>query len=71
MFWTDCYIEEGITFRGIDEACQLNKQWFKEGKISSTAYYVTKYKLMRLLINLEDAYTTIYEVHSELENQNI
>lgn len=68
MLWIDCYKEEGILFRAIEVTGRLNKNLYSKGLISSTAYYTTKYKLMRLLIILEESYTTIYEVHSKHQN---
>lgn len=66
MYWIDCYAEEGKLFRAIENTSQLNKFLYQNGSIKSRTYYCTKYKLMKLLNELEQTYDIIYEeVHSQ------
>lgn len=61
MYWIDCYIEEGTIFREIEETGRINQFLYQEGLIKVETYYYIKHKLIRLLDELEEAFTRIYE----------
>ena len=61
MYWIDCYVEEGILFKKIEDAAYENRYLYQEGLINMHTYLVIKYRLMRLLDELEEVFTEIYE----------
>ena len=72
MYWIDCYAEEGKLFRQIESATQMNKTLYQNGSIGLHTYLVMKFRLMRLLDELEEAYDSIYEeIHSRCKEEDI
>ena len=61
MYWIDCYVEEGILFKKIEDAAHENRYLYQKGLINMHTYLVIKYRLMRLLDELEEVFTEIYE----------
>lgn len=61
MYWIDCYIEEGTIFHEIEETGRINQFLYQEGLIKVETYHFIKHKLLRLLDELEEAFTRIYE----------